>query len=230
MPEFNYPTMTSVEQVEEVVSSAIESAKTMKLRVQYAAIGCMILAGKQGVDEDGVPYAKRAIDIANYLVEQLGNGIRGDGLVKFMVYKCGFEVNEAAKKDGFIKVKSEEWIRANLEDAKSTAWESYAPSRPFQGFDMMEAFSKFIKDCDNAIKTAEADEEKAAKIEVDRDMVAVFHALKNGTPVKAEHALAVVEKLVPRDEIVTHEEHHKKSEDDLSEELGKQPMALEDAA
>ena len=228
MSEFNYPTMATVEDVEEAISSAIEAAKTMKIRVQYGAIGCMILAGKQGATEDGTPYQKKAIDLANYLVEQLGNGIHGAGLVKFLIYKCGFEMNEASKKDGFIKVKGEEWIRENLEAAKDVAWYSYAPSTPFKGFDMMDAFTKFIKDCDNAIKTADADEDKAATIDVDRDMVAVFHALKNGTAVKAEHALAVVEKLVPVDTVVTHDEAHKideQSEEDLSDELGKQPIA-----
>lgn len=196
MSDFRYPVMNNVEDVKHSIGLAIEAAKTMKKRVQYGAIGCMILAGKQG-EEDGKPYQQHAIELANHLVEQLGNGIRGDGLVKFMVYKCGFVVNEADKKAGFIKVKGEEWIRENLEAAKETPWDTYAPSSPFKGFSMMEAFNKFVKDCDNAVKTAEADETKAKKIEVDRDMLEVMHSLLNGTPVKAEHALQLVERLVP---------------------------------
>ena len=75
---FRYPAMNTVADVEKVIGSAIDAAKTMKKKIQYAAIGCMILAGKEGNAEDGVAFAKHAVDQANYLVLQLGNGIKGE--------------------------------------------------------------------------------------------------------------------------------------------------------
>ena len=194
---FRYPTMNTVEEVDKVIAGAIEAAKTMKKRVQYAAIGCMILAGKEGKDEDGIEWAEHAVTHANYLVEQLGNGIKGEGLVKFMVYMCGFIVNPAIKKDGFIKVKGAEWIRENLENAKDKAWYDYAPASPFKGFDFAEKLNQLMREADNAVKIAEGDDKKAELITVDRDMLEILHSLVSGAPVKAEHALQLVDKLIP---------------------------------
>lgn len=190
---FKYPKMDTVEQLDKAITGAIESAKTMKLRVQYAAIGCMIMAGKEG-------QAELAIEKANYLVDQLGNGIRGDGLVKFMVYMCGFVINPAVKKDGFIKVKSEEWIRKNLEAAKEKAWEDYAPSAPYSGFDLDEQLQVLVTKADNALKIADGDEKKAEKVNVDREMLEIMVGLLRGTPITSDKALKLVKRMIPEQE------------------------------
>lgn len=202
---FRYPEMNTLADVEKVIGGAIEAAKTMKKRIQYAAIGCMILAGKDGKDEEGIEWAEHAVVHANYLVEQLGNGIKGEGLVKFMVYMGGFIVNPADKKSGFIKVKGSEWIRENLEAAKGKAWYDYAPATPYTGFNLAEQLRVLVKKADNAVQIAAGDEAKAKVVSVDRDMLDVMQALLNGTPVKAEHALRLVERLIPDNAEVTHD-------------------------
>ena len=202
---FRYPEMNTLADVEKVIGGAIEAAKTMKKRVQYAAIGCMILAGKDGKDEEGIEWAEHAVVKANYLVDQLGNGIKGEGLVKFMVYMGGFVVNPADKKSGFIKVKTSDWIRENLEAAKEKAWYDYAPAAPYTGFNLAEQLRILVKKADNAVQIASGDDKKAEKVEVDRDMLDIMSALLNGTPVKAEHALRLVERLIPDNTDVTHD-------------------------
>ena len=196
---FRYPAMNTVADVEKVIGSAIDAAKTMKKKIQYAAIGCMILAGKEGNADDGVAFAKHAVDQANYLVLQLGNGIKGEGLVKYFVFMCGFKVS-ADKKDGFINVASEEWIRANLEKAKEVAWYQYAPASPFKGFDLEQKLGQLLREADNAVKIADGDDKvKAEKVHVDRDMLDTIHALVSGKPVTSEHALKLVTRLIPEE-------------------------------
>ena len=196
--QFRYPAMTTLSELDTAIAGAIDAAKTMKKKVQYAAIGCMILAGRAGKDEDsGKDYAELACDKANYLVEQVGAGVKGEGLVKFLVYMCGFKVNEAAKKEGFVDVAGESWIRAHLEDAKAKAWFDYAPATPFKGFNLMEELNRVMKQADQAVKLADGDEAKAELIEVDRDMLEIVHSLLGGTPVKHEHALRLVDRLIP---------------------------------
>lgn len=193
-----YPAVATLEDVDKSIEGAIDAAKTMKRKVQYAAISCMILAAWPGKDEEsGKDFAELAIDRANYLVEQVGAGVKGEGLVKFLVYKCGFKINEATKKDGFFDVANEEWIKANLETAKETMWWSYAPATPFKGFEFEKELQKLLERADTMVKAADTDPEKAKVIEVDRDMLEVLHSLMNGRPVSHKHALQLVERLVP---------------------------------
>ncbi len=193
---FRYPVMNTVGDVEKVIGGAIDAAKTMKKKVQYAAIGCMILAGKPGKADDGKEFVEHAIIQANFLVEQLGNGIKGEGLVKYLVQMCGFVVSTDAK-DGFVNVKDEAWIRANLEKAKEVAWYKFAPATPFKGFDMAVKLGQLLNEADKAVKLADTDTEKAKEIKVDRDMLDILHSLVSGSPVTAEHALRLVERLIP---------------------------------
>jgi len=186
--KFIYPAMDTVEKLDKVIEGAIEAAKTMKKKVQYAAIGCMILSAS---DSDA------AIDKANYLVEQLGNGIKGEGLVKFMVYECGFEINEAARDEGFVRTKGAEFVKAKLEQAKAKAWFDYAPATPFKGFNLSEELGKLLARADTMLETADKDEDKAEKIAVDRDMLETLNCLIGGKPVMHKNALQLVEKLIP---------------------------------
>lgn len=195
-----YPTMSTLAEVEGVIAGAIAAAKTMKQKVQYAAIGIMILAAKEGKTGDGMPFAEKAIELANYLVEQVGAGIKGEGLVKFLVYKCGFKVNEAAKKEGFIEVRGSDWIKEHLEAAKDVPWWTYAPAMPFAGFNLFEDMKKSIKRAENAIKQAGDDKEKLKLLEVDGDMLETLRALVGGKAVTSDNALRLVTRLIPEQE------------------------------
>ncbi|MGD9382266.1 MAG: hypothetical protein PVI03_07465 [Candidatus Thorarchaeota archaeon] len=194
-----YPAVATADDVDKLIGGAIDAAKTMKRKVQYAAVGIMIMAAWEGRDEEtGTEFAELAIEKANYLVEQVGAGVKGEGLVKFFVYRCGFKINEAAKKDGFYDVANPEWIANNLEAAKATQWWDYAPATPFKGFEFEKELSKLLERADNMAKAAETDPEKAKLISIDRDMLEVMHSLMAGKPVQHEHALQLVTRLVPQ--------------------------------
>lgn len=195
---FRYPAVTNLSEVDKAIEGAIEAAKTMKRKVQYGAVACMIMAAWEGKDaESGKDFAELAIDRANYLVEQVGAGVKGEGLVKFLVYKCGFKINEATRKDGFYDVANPEWIADHLESAKETEWWSYAPATPFKGFEFEKELAKLLDRADNMVKAADTDPEKAKVIEVDRDMLEVLHSLMSGKPVTHSHALQLITRLVP---------------------------------
>ncbi len=200
--KLRYPALKTVEDIDTAIAGAITAAKTMKLKVQYGAIGCMILAAMDGKDkESGKDFADLACERANYLVNQVGAGVHGAGLVKFLVYRCGFKVNEADKKAGFIDVAKAEWIRKGLEAAKTTVWWSYSPAMPFKGFDLAQELDKVLTRADNAAKIAEGDKAKAKMVDIDRDMLETFQCILTGKPVHSKHALKLVESLIPVEEV-----------------------------
>lgn len=197
--------------VEEILGKAIESAKTMKRRIQYGSIACMIVAAWQGKCEQegaykGMDWAEVACIKANYLVNEVGSGVHGAALVKYLVFQCGFKINEAAKKEGFVDVANKAWICEHLEAAKAKPWFDYKAPNPFKGFDMMEDLRKLINKSDTMAATADADKKKAKTIEVDRDMLEVLHSLIAGKPVTHKNALQLIQKLTPDPEDLEEEE------------------------
>lgn len=194
--KLRYAAVETMEQVEAAVLKGIESAKTMKQRVQYAAVALMI-----GSTFD----ADKALELANKLATELGQGVKAEGLVKFMVDKAGFRLNAAG--DAFESVKNEEWIRANLEDAKSTPWWTYAPATPFKAFALNEEIRRIVKTAKAKIKHANKHPEDANLITVDENMITVLEALVGGNPVPTEGAVHLIERIIPHDEVVPEGQH-----------------------
>lgn len=194
--KLRYAAIETMEQVEAAVLKGIESAKTMKQRVQYAAVALMI-----GSTFD----TEKALELANKLATELGAGVKAEGLVKFMVDKAGFRLNAAG--DAFESVKGEEWIRANLEAAKSTPWWTYAPATPFKGFTLNEEIRRIVKTAKAKIKHAEKHPEDAKLVEVDANMITVLEALVGGNPVPTEGAVHLIERIIPHDEAAPEGEH-----------------------
>lgn len=196
--KLRYQTFKTMEEVETAVLKGIESATTMRQRVQYAAVALMI--GSTFKDEKGCEktHAERAVELANHLVNELGQGVKAEGLVKFMVDKGGFRLNAEGK--AFESVKNEQWIRENLEQAKTTPWWSYAPATPFKGFVLNDELRGIIKRAKKAVDQAAKSEEKAAKIDVDVEMIGVLEALLGGNPVQTEGAVHLIERIIPHEE------------------------------
>lgn len=187
--KLRYQKITDMATVEAVVLKGIESARTMRARVQYAAIALMI-----GSTFD----TEKALELANKLANELGQGVKAEGLVKFMTDKAGFRLNEAG--DAFASVKNEEWIRANLESAKTTPWWTYAPATPFKAFTLNEEIRKIVKTAKAKIKHAEKHPEDANLVTVDTSMITVLEALVGGNPVPTEGAVHLIERILPHDE------------------------------
>lgn len=185
--KLRYAKIESMEDVRAAVAKGVESANTMKQRVQYAAIACMI-----GSTFD----AEESVEIVNGLVNDLGKGVKAEGLVKFLVHLGGFRLN--AEGTAFESVKSAQWIHDNLESAKATPWWSFAPATPYKGFELNEELRKLIARSEKALATAAKDEAKAAKIDVDGDMIKVLKALIGGNPVDADGAVKLITRITPR--------------------------------
>ena len=62
----------------------------------------------------------------------------------------------------------------------------------------MDEVKKLIERSEKAIALAEKDENKAAKIHVDADMVNVLKALLGGNPVSAEGAVKLISRITPK--------------------------------
>ncbi len=197
--KLRYFAVETIADVESLVLKAVEAANTMKQRVQYAAVALMI---GSTIDAD------KAVELANKLAHELGHGVKAEGLVKFMVQKGGFRLDADGK--SFESVKGEQWIRDNLQSAKDTPWWTFAPATPFKGFVLNEELKSIIKRAKAAVETAAKDETKAAKIDVDVNMIETLQALIGGNPVQAEGAIHLIERIIPhKDE---HQEAPRKAE------------------
>ena len=196
--KLRYQTFKTFADVEAAVLKGIESANTMRQRVQYAAVALMVGSTFEDEAEAEKTHAEMAVELANKLVTELGKGVKAEGLVKFLVDKGGFRLNAEGK--ALESVKNAEWIRANLQAAKDTPWWTYAPATPFAGFQLNEELRKIIKRAKSAVDTARKDESKAAKIAVDENMITVLEALVGGNPVPTEGAVHLIERIIPHEE------------------------------
>ena len=178
--------MGSVAQVKAAIDKAIESAVTMKKKVQIAAIGLLIIAGKA----KDKAQKDECITLANYLVNQLGDGIKGKGLVAFLS-QFGFKVDAIEPKNGFNSVLPEKFIREHFAEAKDTYWWTLAPDAPFKEWDFRVELTKLL---DRADKMSQ-DEEHKKDIHVDKDLLEVARSMLEGKPVHAAGALKLVERL-----------------------------------
>lgn len=196
--KLRYATFKTFADVEACVLKGIESAKTMRQRVQYAAVALMIGSTFENEKDAEKTHAEMAVELANTLVNELGQGVKAEGLVKYLVDKAGFRLNAEGK--AFESVKGTEWIRANLEAAKATPWWTYAPATPFKGFQLNEEIRSIIKRAKKAVDRAAKSEDDAKLIEVDQNMITVLEALVGGNPVPTEGAVHLIERIIPHDE------------------------------
>jgi hypothetical protein len=195
--KLRYAAVNTMDEVEAAVLKGIEAAKTMKQRVQYAAVALMIgstFKAEEGADKTP---ADRAVELANQLVNELGQGVKAEGLVKFLKDKGGFRLNTAG--DSFASVKNAQWIRENLEEAKKTPWWSYAPATPFKEYTLTEEIRRIVKTAKAKIKHAEEHPEDAELVHVDTNMINVLEALVGGNPVQTDDAVHLIERIIPHD-------------------------------
>jgi len=154
---------TSKKNVDELISAAINSSNTMRKNVQIAAVHILIHAAKCG------DYTK-----AQTLVDGLGQGVNARGLVEWLIKFGGLTVLEDAT--GFDGWQGKDYIKKNLDDAKSKMWFEFKPQNPYAGFNIVDAVTKTIKSAEKALvkkskSLAEGDSETAEKILVTQDEI-----------------------------------------------------------
>lgn len=142
--------------VDVLIDSAIKSAKTMKMKVQVAAVAILQHAEKHG------DYSK-----ANVLVDGLGHGVKADSLVAWFVKFGGLIVDEEGK--GFGGWKGSEYIKEQFTKAKANAWYDEKKGNAWAGFNLLDELAKVVKKEENARKKV-----KAANDAGDADEVALL--------------------------------------------------------
>ena len=179
--------ITTIDELKDSIAKALDSANTMKKKVQIACVNVLIMCGKAKTDEEKVELVK----IANDMVNALGDGIRAKGLIGFFL-EFGLTQDWAKPSDGFNGLKSEQHIRENFERSKVEHWYTKAPEAPFKDYNFKALLTNLIKNA----KGKNDDKEHANQIDVDMDLLEVIQALITPeAPVKAEGALKLVERL-----------------------------------
>tara|TARA_R110000824_G_scaffold331635_2_gene518283 strand:- start:1097 stop:1717 length:621 start_codon:yes stop_codon:yes gene_type:complete len=136
-----------------LITTAIKSAQTMRVKVQQAAIGILYHAHKCG-----------DWTAANDLVDGLGHGVKRDSLVEFFVVFGGLEVNEEAK--AFAGWAGREHIQDNFDAAKDMMWWDFKKANPFKGFNAQAEMDKMLKRMRDMQGVSDTDEDKAEKIDL----------------------------------------------------------------
>lgn len=152
-----------------LIKSAVRSAKSMRDRVQIAAVAILHHAMKHG------DWTK-----ANDLVLGLGHGVKRDSLIEYFVVNGGLTVGEG--KEGFIGWKGKEFIEDHFNDAKDNKWWDYKKTNPFQGWDVNAQVQTLAKKYRAMVKATEdmdeADKEKVVldlKDEVLQNFLIMFN-------------------------------------------------------
>lgn len=160
-----------------LINIAVSSASTMKIKVQVAAVAILYHAFKHG------DYSK-----ANNLIEDLGQGIKRDSLIKFFIDFGGLIIDTDNSK-GFTGWQGKDFIESNFEKAKSTMWYELKKDNPFQGYDLNEQLRKLIN-------TASKNKEKVDKME-DSEIKDKYNFKINDEVVKSLLTLANLDVIEP---------------------------------
>ena len=131
-----YKLAKTVKELDRQIELAIQSANTMKNRVQVAAVSILAHAEAHG------DYTRAAV-----LVDGLGQGINGAALVEFFVKFGGLVVD--AEEGGFSGWSGKEYIAENFEAAKAQPWFELKAVNPWAGYNLEDALTKLA---DNHIK------------------------------------------------------------------------------
>lgn len=152
MSAIKYVLPSNASDLNKLISSAINSAKTMQTKIQVAAVGILFHAAKHG-----------DYTAANTLVDGLGNSARRDALVTWFKLYGGLTISEGKAFDGW---NGKAHIEANFEVAKATMWnDAKKESNPFVELDMEADLRKLVDKYSRAKnKAAKAGSEFKGKI------------------------------------------------------------------
>lgn len=147
MSDFTYRMPKDGDDLNKMVQNAIESALTMKKRVQVAAVAILFHAESCG------DYTQ-----ATVLVDGLGDGINGKALIEFFVKFGGLTVDE--ENGGFNGWSGKEHIAQYFTAAKETPWFTLKPVNVWAGYSLEDALQSLLSKHNNMLK-------KQAKLDAD---------------------------------------------------------------
>lgn len=164
-----YTVFSDAVALDSAIDKIIRDSKTLQQRIQDVSVGILLHAFHTG------DWRK-----ANDLVKGLADGVRKEALVDWFVKFGGLEVSEADEQ--FVGFKGPEHIKANMDDAKATAWWTLRKVNPFAGFDLDAELAKLLKKHERAVKKAQelvnkGDAEAMDKVAADDNKLNAIHNL-----------------------------------------------------
>ncbi len=152
----NYTLPKNAASLRTLISEAIESATTAKVKIQIASVAVLHHAYQHG-----------DYTFANELIEGLGHGIKRDSLVEWFKKFGGLIVSDNAS-EGFTSWSGKDHIKANFNQAKETMWYELKKANPFQGYSLEDELRKVMKKHQKIVKASEnMEEEDKAKVSFD---------------------------------------------------------------
>lgn len=152
------------------IAKVAKTAENLRERVQRTGLLIIIHAIKHG------DWTK-----ANDLVKALGDGVNARALVSWFTENLGLTINE--ENQCFNGWSGKEHAMAKLEAAKKIKWFEHKTQKAFEGWNLEEELAKLLKKAEsmqeNYRKALEkGDQEKAAKIVVNFDVMQKLRAVK----------------------------------------------------
>lgn len=133
--------------VQTLTDTAIKAMKTGQTKVQIAIVA---MAQSYMLSNDQETFLKRA----NYIVEELPDGVNKQGLVDWFVKICGLVVSE--EESCFIAASGKDYVfeRWNDKDpktgVKAAMWWTFKIPNPWAGYDLNAKLDKVLTDLDKA--------------------------------------------------------------------------------
>ena len=178
----------NIDDAREQILKAVESVKTVKRKVQVAAVAVTIIAEqakRSGTEEDQEAVVQLAID----MVEELGDGIQSKGLIKWF-NMFTFQHNDGS--DKFTGIKAADTIKEKFDRAKKEHWYTKSPKKLFDGWNFVKEIERVIAQAEKMQKR-EAKKDDKGKVEVNAESIAVLKKLIHGQAVEAKDAIAFLE-------------------------------------
>ncbi|CBY88533.1 hypothetical protein [Pantoea phage LIMEzero] len=172
-----YSTYKDVKALDAAIADAVAASHQVRETIQRVAVGILLHAHKHG------DYTRAAS-----FVKQLGAGVRQKALVEwFQQYGGLIAGKNAAGEEDFVAWQGAEFIKAHIDNAKSTMWWNCKPEPAFTGFDLNKEFERLVARAEKAM----AEREKLAKAGKDEDAAKVVVDVDALTRLKAAIAAKV---------------------------------------
>ena len=166
-----YTTFKDVAELDKEILNTCKAAHTLQARIQNVSVAILLHAYQHG------DWTR-----CNTLVHGLPDGIKRKALVEWFVKFGGLVIDEGAKE--FTSWNGKEHVKANFEEAKSVMWWTFAPEKPFAGFDLKTELTKLLDKATKAQATAaklrqEGKAGEADKVQVQPEQLAIIKNMLN---------------------------------------------------
>ncbi len=188
----NFDKVKTVEELVKLVEGGVQSAKLMRDKVH---ISCMAVLKLVAMDE-----REEAIKQANYLMDNLGSGIRLIGLTKWFVQIGNFQFSTSD--NAFIATGKPKSVKDIWEKAMAKPWHEFNPKQEPKAYDFEALAERLIANADKMIAERNAglaeeasveQKKRADEIHIDEKLLEAMRKIVKRQLIPVDDALAVME-------------------------------------